>query len=105
MWRDRQSEHDRWASVLDDLEAMATGAVGVTDEAMVRRLLDWEPPVDIGRVPVDLRPRALDVLDRMSDVADRLRALVADHRRQARALDGVPRAHDPGAAAYLDVCA
>ncbi|MCA5895139.1 hypothetical protein LEP48_17550 [Isoptericola sp. NEAU-Y5] len=105
MSREAEADRDRWTAVLDELDAMAAGSVDLADEAMVARLCGWEPPLDLDRIPADLRPRALEVLDHLSDVVGRLRAQMADHRRQARALAEVPRTHDAGAAAYLDVCA
>ncbi|MFC8923850.1 hypothetical protein [Cellulosimicrobium sp. NPDC057127] len=94
-----------WERVLDELETMAGDAGEHAGESAVARLLAWEPPQGLGPLPPSLVERALDVVARLGGAVGGLHAAMASNRRHVRALGAVPPAHDPTAAAYLDVSA
>ena len=78
--------HERWAAALDDLEHQLDRHRAVLDgHDEPEEPGGWQPPPELGPVPVHLRSRARELvtaLDEVTDRADDRREEVADELRE-----------------------
>ena len=92
-----------WTRVLDELAELSAGAGPDAGDSVIRRLVRWTPPTDLGPLPAELVDRALEVLTGQAHVVEHLQQAVAENRRHARAVSTVPVVGSNPPAAYLDV--
>ncbi|NJC21211.1 hypothetical protein BJ994_000287 [Arthrobacter pigmenti] len=97
---------ERWAAILDELEAAALAAGTVAPSSSG---LDWSAPATFGPIPFGLIGRARYVRELQVEAENRLRASLTSARAQADLLGAVNaaagRTGSAKRSAYLDVSA
>lgn len=99
--------HAAWVRALDALEVdvaaaeelLRTAHLAPVDE--VARAAVWQPPRDLGALPVSLQERGQALLDRQLDVARRTAEALVRSRRQLVAADAL-RPVRPDLPVYVD---
>ena len=93
--------HRRWDAALTEreLDLADTEAMLLGDHLPPAE--PWEPPQDLGPLPVPLRGRAQRLVERQREVAQRLAEALVLSRRQARLTHDL-KAGGPANPVYLD---
>jgi len=93
--------YDRWAAALTELELDVADTEAMLLGDHLPPAEPWEPPQDLGPLPIPLRDRAQRLVERQREVAQRLAEALVLSRRQARLNESLKTA-GPANPVYLD---
>ncbi|SFC32478.1 hypothetical protein SAMN04487968_105182 [Nocardioides terrae] len=99
-----------WAAVLDELERSVADAQRSLAAGGTESYAAWQPPADLGPLPLELADQASELVERQRRTLDEGAPVLAaargalDYTRRARRA-AVPATHRAATSVYLDVTA
>jgi hypothetical protein len=95
-----------WTAALDELEMdVAATEAALTDEhrmAETPQADPWQPPQDLGALPLELKPRADEILTRQLSAAEEIARRLTSTRQQQAATARIETGESVKRPLYLD---